>query len=651
MTLEWLFREEQEDENVRLAERVATFYKTTEPALYESFEHGHLSRFGEEPPLLVRIFKAEDECETGAEFLPTDPRNEPITGNFSQLLFESLLGEPVINGGLLAIHESSRLYPYAVKLNATILAALQDDGPLKRAQATVDKAREAVSLAINHMYAAREAVPGYTEYLQSRAIPPEFEDVLEFLSYVDSLARESVTESDASFQKLFDATEAWAATLFETLEGQGFPLTVVVRQSETGVFTSNRRKDLRTGAVMAVLPRLSTSIRIGTDTGNQRLTLATRAEASPLINAPEFQVMADLTSNYTNRELIKLALGERRAIFRRGKGRFAAILDCADQVGGAWDEPLAAQGTEEERKQATERRLEAAIWAEVDHFQGVSRDDALVVMYAAARLVETEEGVVRLGFTELLDLEGKTKLGAAEREKRAREYDRIFRLWNKWKPVGQRKWKDPHTGKIRVIDEPSPLLIYQGPFYLHGQGPLTGMYDGPDGFTFVDSTTTKDYRADPTLCHAVGVLQHLAQIPGGKVAGDWARSIGLTAVQFIRNNAKNTGGTMQIKRKTLLTRHPPNTPPDEILGGKNPKRALKYWDDAIGILKERGVIASVEEPAKDKARQAWGEEWLNQTVSVTLGGAFAIAPERVLKRTEERKKSAERKRGVPKKQE
>jgi hypothetical protein len=338
--------------------------------------------------------------------------------------------------------------------------------------------------------------------------------------------------------------------------------------------------------------------------------------------------MLDLTANYGNRDLFTVDPDHMQATFSRPNNSYRAILDVQSIEGSSWDQ------LEEVR-----RTREAAIWAEVDRYTG-SRDEGLIALYVLSRITNSEDGSVRIGFAELLHLEGKTRLGQREREERARAYDAVFRIFAAWKPVGVRNWYDPVTRKSRVIHEPAPLLVYQGPFY--DQNPLPGMYSYPLGFTFTDSTTTKEYRKDPTRCHAFGVLKALAEIPAGKVAGDWAKSIGMFATAHIRRNAKHSGSTGRIKRGTLLTRYAPLNDPEAILRGNNPARAKQYWKDAISILKDQGIFAEVTEPPASSSRKGWAEKWLDETVTITLAGHWAEAADRILGRTVDRQKRTKR---------
>jgi sugar phosphate isomerase/epimerase len=91
-----------------------------------------------------------------------------------------------------------------------------------------------------------------------------------------------------------------------------------------------------------------------------------------------------------------------------------------------------------------------------------------------------------------------------------------------------------------------------------------------------------------------------------------------------QNNRKNMGGIVTLKRETLLYGYKLDIDPEAILSGDNPQRALEYWTKAISILKEFGVIATIEEPpfpkTKDgkKKAQGWQKEWVQQSVTITM---------------------------------
>jgi hypothetical protein len=267
-------------------------------------------------------------------------------------------------------------------------------------------------------------------------------------------------------------------------------------------------------------------------------------------------------------------------------------------------------------------------------FNGLSKKDIPIINYALDQIVKRGDGVVRIGFLELLKLTEQQHLGPKEREQFARQVDRALSFIGCLYIDRIAKYKG---GKI---EESAPLFVYQGVYYENGQKPLSGMYSQPLGFTILDSTYTKDARNDPAILSMVGKLKVLASMPTGKVPLDWAQSIGMAAQYLIRANAKNTGSTRKLSRRELLTRFPPvNTSVEDVLEGANPKRARDYWEEAI---KELGLlrVCLIEETKTDWPRKGWKQAWLNETVTVTLldqgGGATT---DKIFKNTKKREQS------------
>jgi hypothetical protein len=608
-------REERWKRNQRLAKILAVdpFGADGDPEAQEPFPasvlNGYLSKLN--APIVVNIYKAKDECGT-----PTALNNRREIKFLDFALTRRGLDMGMVE---FAVHPDSRIYPYAQTAWDAIAEA--ESTPAMK-QVVEDSNKASSDLDKFHASVPRE----------------------------EALAR---GEGDELYLAAVNASNAYYHALRAELKKKGFPVDVRLRHVATEIYDIERTEEVfktyRLSADTGVFNVAGNDVTITATMPAQEFSATisttppfpTRARLLPLYNAPEAQTMASLTSNY-GRQWFEVDLRERQAIFRRGK-TWEAVLDCGG-LEGSWDDPHTEEAV-------ASKELEEAIWAKVDEFKGVGSEDTFVMLYILARLVESPEGSVDIGFTELLDLEGKTKLGAADREARAREYDRGLRLWDSFKPVVRRTWRDPKTGKKRDIEAPTPMFLYQGPFYPGGQGPLTGMYSGPAGYTVVDSTTTKEFREDPTLCHQFGVIMHLAHIPHRKPAGEWARCMGLTAAQLVRNNAKNSGAKRNITRRELLTRHPPKTSPEEILNGKNPGRALDYWEQAIAMLKEARVIESVEEPPLPTGRKSRKDGWLDQSVTVTLAGAWAEGPKKVFDRvTAQREKAAKRRKKPPQKE-
>lgn len=125
-----------------------------------------------------------------------------------------------------------------------------------------------------------------------------------------------------------------------------------------------------------------------------------------------------------------------------------------------------------------------------------------------------------------------------------------------------------------------------------------------------------------------GELRALAKIPCGKVAGAWARSIGLALYQFWREQAhkstfKIVGNqqykTVQVKlvtRREFFDRTLPDPSPYAVLSGDNPACARKYWDDAIEMLRAQKIISKAESSKQEGPRKGWATVWLDEEIDL-----------------------------------
>ena len=321
----------------------------------------------------------------------------------------------------------------------------------------------------------------------------------------------------------------------------------------------------------------------------------------PFLATAEVQAATLLTANYSDQD--NFTFDHDAMQVRWSYKTCEAALDVI--APGAWDTLPIVQDVDKE----------SALREQYNQFSLVTRDDSLVAIYVLDRLIEGETPVTEISFTELLQFESKSHLAPKEREKRAREYDRLFRMWSAWKPFRKGLYKG------QAIVRPSPLLVYEGPFYKDGQSPFSGIgvYSTPLGFTFTDSSWATEKKANPTLTNPIGDLRKVAGIPTGKVSGDWAQSIALAALSLGRINASRTGGVLRVSREVLLTMYKPNTSVESILSGNTPKRARENWEVAKWILKEQ-KICTIVDPPTEWPRQGWGDPWLNETVEITLAG-------------------------------
>lgn len=132
----------------------------------------------------------------------------------------------------------------------------------------------------------------------------------------------------------------------------------------------------------------------------------------------------------------------------------------------------------------------------------------------------------------------------------------------------------------------------------------------------------------PQLAQYLPLAEVLGDIPPNKVAGDWARSMGLALVRLWRRQPHEVlDGSLRVTREELLTTYTPKTRSvQELLDGKDPKRAVGYYRDALALLAGRGLIAqegepvrSVEEMLKPHGRQGWQKAWLAEKVDIRPG--------------------------------
>jgi hypothetical protein len=167
-------------------------------------------------------------------------------------------------------------------------------------------------------------------------------------------------------------------------------------------------------------------------------------------------------------------------------------------------------------------------------------------------------------------------------------------------------------------------------------------------------------------CQYIPLGEVIGAIPGGKPGGAWARVIGLTFMSLCRRKpVEMLAGTIQLTREELLSTIPAKLAPYRaVLDGTNPKRAITYWNSAMGLLVDAGVLAREGEAGNSNAgklgrnRQQlpsrnWQEEWLKTPVLLVPGAklegpvqecAGNLPPARI------RSLTAPKRRGRPRKQ-
>ena len=108
----------------------------------------------------------------------------------------------------------------------------------------------------------------------------------------------------------------------------------------------------------------------------------------------------------------------------------------------------------------------------------------------------------------------------------------------------------------------------------------------------------------------------LATFPPRQTAGAWARVMGLLLLGQFR---WQKGKPVTTTRRYLLTRLPPaKTPVQPLLDDpKTRKRAQEYWNRALRLLVNAGIVASP--PADDTPVNGNGNAWLDAKLTFTPG--------------------------------
>jgi hypothetical protein len=210
---------------------------------------------------------------------------------------------------------------------------------------------------------------------------------------------------------------------------------------------------------------------------------------------------------------------------------------------------------------------------------------------------------------------------AERQEMRVIVYNRLC-LLSQLSNHGERveMYKDTLTNKREKIYGFGKLIYLLDPYFTEQQ--IKNGDTIPTSITIVAGDKLNQYRGNHKILQDIGNARRLSGLPTGQAKGEWAVSIGLALNYYWRQDASRVGLTRVGDHKSLspvfnkLTRYQlldmfPSVkfPVDDILQSDTPNRAQKYWDGAIKLLKNRGVI-SYTSPAAKLPRQGWQKIWL-----------------------------------------
>jgi hypothetical protein len=113
----------------------------------------------------------------------------------------------------------------------------------------------------------------------------------------------------------------------------------------------------------------------------------------------------------------------------------------------------------------------------------------------------------------------------------------------------------------------------------------------------------------------------LGSIPGNQPSGAWARALGLAYLNWCRWHLHEALRGEVPTRGQMLDQHPAKKAPyQEILDGKDPGRALTYFQGAEKHLKEKGLIEiPSKRPIQAVDGKGWKKQWLNTPPPWKLG--------------------------------
>ncbi len=230
---------------------------------------------------------------------------------------------------------------------------------------------------------------------------------------------------------------------------------------------------------------------------------------------------------------------------------------------------------------------------------------------------------------ELLAAIGERPRSTLERERMRGEVWHWLLLMESMQVIGQRRgrYRDPRTRHVIDLTSRDALIRIVGERL--PEGSEFEEVEPPIEVTIALGPWLEQWRGRHDILTYLGEVRRLAAIPAGKPAGAWARAAGLALQQVWRERAaraftarvgedkKLTVRIGTVTRRRLLDTFSPSPTVHDILDGKNPQRARAYWDEAIRLLKQEGVIGHYREAAPLEAgRQGWAEAWLDQPLDI-----------------------------------
>jgi hypothetical protein len=264
-------------------------------------------------------------------------------------------------------------------------------------------------------------------------------------------------------------------------------------------------------------------------------------------------------------------------------------------------------------------------------------DATFALMHIAASLAPLNPqggALLASGWFDLDDMAEKC-CGLDPRSKEEREHTRnqvyeYLRSAERAQVIGRRsiQYRDKKTGDLIDTYIEAPMLRI-----MSTERPLQPQLfgDSPRRVQIAMTSEWSRLMSDPSTAQFLPCGEILGSILSNKPGGAWARTIGFDLLNYWRRNSQ--GNRKPVRRELFITT-PKLRPPEEILNGKDPKRAAEYWHSALRILVERGIVADIGEAKRTAVEQLkklpryeWGKEWLIEEVDLKPGPLLAQALE------------------------
>jgi hypothetical protein len=315
-------------------------------------------------------------------------------------------------------------------------------------------------------------------------------------------------------------------------------------------------------------------------------------------------------------------------------------------------------------------------WAVVERLTDSQNSDfALALFYVVSLLAPppsvSEDRAIIGGWIDLNDVMEKIgwmaeKPSPEKREMLRRQIWDFLRYGEQAIVCGRRSttYKDRASNKVISTDIESPAWRITDVQRPQQDSLFSENKPAPVQARVVISEQWEPLFRSPFLAQYFPLGELIGAIPPKKIAGDWARMMGLNLLRNWRINSHETlSGKLRLSRRELLTHYLPKTKSvEEILNGEKPKRAVEYYRAALNILAESGLIAASGDAAKemtaakmlsDYSGYRWGEKWLDGLCNLAPGPKALLTIEAIAANKFQPKprdlQSAKKRRGRPKK--